>query len=818
MNLACAVILLAAAARPAPLTTQAVRVLIEPVGAAAHATGLSVSAQKEAHDDVPHERLTAAVSGHKATLRLPAGSWMLSLQGEGIWSPPQKVDIAGPQQGATLDVRMPVWQVGTLAGRLASGTSPAGRLLLSFDQPALGKAAPGPRHSVLCPVDPRARFTCELPQGVHDLQLRLDGFVPKYLWDVRVAAGSTLEVAPLRLSTGASIAGFVGRPASVNGSATVVEGGTGGESPPLESGARIHSGRSAGTTVTLRTLDAAGIIDELEGTAPSPPDPPRSAAGVNPAAPRSLVELGDDATGDARQFSAPVTGRRGFFQLANTPPGEYLIQARLGSLVSAAQQVTVRRNEETWLRAPLALSAPLTLSLMVEPPVAPSGGRWRITLSHRDGPLMTPIAANVAWREDGTWRREGLPRGTYQVGLSDESGNRWALREIELSSADLVHLVVQQRAIRGTVRLGTTPLAARLTFGKGGPVRVELSSDVRGEFSGQLPESDPPVETLRVVVEASTPPLRRTLAVAVPADSSDAVVDLVLPDTTLNVRVVDPFGSPWNEKTVLTAVTDKDGPQQLLVLPSDGAAAVGDPEADVVTFRSLSPGTARVSATSLTAASEEGRVEITEDSPAHASLVMRESLTVKGTVVSSDGSPVAGALLTAMPLQTPLQGMSEERTDGGGRFELRLPRETRALGLAIAAGGFAYRIARVPLRPGEDVQLVLRKSGGGTLRLSLRDALGQNSKILALVHGGHLVNAQYLRQWAELHGAGETEPEVLVVPQMEAGSYALCLLEIDKLLPILAGAGVPDSCASGQLWEAGELSLAAGPPSGAAPR
>jgi hypothetical protein len=598
---------------------------------------------------------------------------------------------------------------------------------------------------VTCRLEAQRHFECEVPEGTRNLRLRMDGFVPQYFWDVPVAAGKVIELPAIRLSTGASIAGFVGRPQSVKGAATVV----------------------------LRTLDAENI-----------------------------------EAGASGQFSAPVTGVRGFFQLVSVPPGDYLIRANLGDLVSAARQVSVQRDDEAWLPEPLALRPPVTLELAVSPPTAPGGDRWRATLMHQDGALSTPIAANVVIGADGTWHRPGLPAGSYRVGLSDAAGNRRALQRFELPSSQPVAVIVQERSIHGTVRLGTTPLEAKLTFGRGGPVSVVLASDEHGEFAGELPLTDPEREDWPVVIESSKPPLRRTLAVRIPTETTDATVDLMLADTLLHVDIVDAAGNAWNEKTTLTAINDKDGPQHLLILPS-GPGDGGGPDFGVFTFRGLSEGLTRVMAKSVGAASEEAIVDVKAGTAASAHLVMRETLSVTGTVISTDGIPVPAAMIRAMPLLTPFQGMAEERSTGDGRFELRLPRTAREIGLSVAAGGFAYQIARVTTQPGEELRLVLRRTGG-TLRLTVPASVlaGRGTRSLFVFRSGHVVNTLYLRPWAELNGGGEPDPHTLVVPQMEAGPYSLCLFQPGEVLPVLARGSAPPSCASGQLAEGGELSLA----------
>jgi hypothetical protein len=138
----------------------------------------------------------------------PNSSWEVSVSLPGYWSRRENIQL-GPSDS---EVEQPivVWPLGTISGsvpRLARPLSGIEVETLAPRSPAAKEAAlKGALH---CPVDTEGRWACSLPASEFDLKLWAMGFAPEYRVAVQVPPTGNVDLGPLTLRQGASVAGWV---------------------------------------------------------------------------------------------------------------------------------------------------------------------------------------------------------------------------------------------------------------------------------------------------------------------------------------------------------------------------------------------------------------------------------------------------------------------------------------------------------------------------------------------------------------------------------------------------------------------------------
>jgi hypothetical protein len=118
------------------------------------------------------------------------------------------------------------------------------------------------------------------------------------------------------------------------------------------------------------------------------------------------------------------------------------------------------------------------------------------------------------------------------------------------------------------------------------------------------------------------------------------------------------------------------------------------------------------------------------------------------------------------------------------------------------AAELTTRGALLRLAPGS---WTLHRSGG---RLALTWPPAEAGQLVYLLHAGFVEPLPFVQSWAALQDGGATASGDVVLPQMEAGTYTVCLAEPGLLPALLAGARPPRRCVSGTLPAGGELALA----------
>lgn len=704
-------------------------------------------------------RVLALGDSTKTTqIEVPAGTWKVSALAEGLWAEEQLVSLESRQERRGVVVRF--WPAGFIAGQFDPPPTPAPlHVTLSFAPAQAGRGAPN-RTVLRCPIKDN-RWECAVPAGVLDVEVELHGFVPNQRFGLRVAAGQKVDLGPLPLKRGASVRGFVRTP----------------DGNPAPSGTRV------------RLL--SGLGDALE----------------------AVADFG------GRRLEQPVN-QRGFYQLSGVPTGPLVLEAESQEWAKSATPVLVEGAANQVRAATIVLERPVSMELQLRPPLGPDGEPWTVELVSV-GSGMLAVGAPRPATAGGRFRMGGLSAGRYLVNIAAADGNRWLTREVTVPGSGATEIDVDTYEIRGTVRLGGKLLPrARLLFGgEFGAVRVATVTDEDGRFATPLPRGAA-MESWEVQIVSSDPPVNRMLRKLEPTQGSagEFVLDLDIPDVRLRGRVVDVEGVPQQ------GIVDVQSLEPLERLSQARTDSNG--EFDVV---GLSAGRAIVLFRGRTAASAVTRVKLEDGRPTRIELVGRPLVPIKGRVLNSEGDPVAGASVHPFPAQWTSLWLPPRAatTDEQGRFEAGVPFDTLALRLAVRAPGYA--LTAVDVRAGDEPAITVG-SYGGTLvvdypRIRAVDFYEEPAAYLVSGRWVNLLDNALLQGWsrsgfalgqasavdARFPARGGVGPTSLVLPLMNPGPYAACLLTVKEVLDIEAGRPLPnDKCAEGVLAPWGVLPLSVG--------
>lgn len=689
-------------------------------------------------------RVAVEAPGGRAVLRLAPGLWTLTPKRPGFAAWPVQVYVP---VGSGDSIRLPLWPEGRIGGALRptgdEGTPPRVSVRRLRDREA-GHGPPQVLEPPIACVAQDGRFVCALPGGRWDLQLDLEPLIPRYLWDVVVPNAGQVDVGDVLLARGSSVAGWIG--------------GTG------------------------RARSASPAVVEL-----------RTAAGQS-------IAAGAASGGPAFTTSA---GTRGFFQIGPIPPVSYELVARDGSRVSRPERVNLRPDREERLRERVVLRAPARLQVEVDPPLDPSAQPWRARLLAVEANRGRLVVRGEAMSAAGVWSRSNLPAGSYRLAVVAASGDVWDEREIDIGlDSEPLRVALRLLHIAGTVRIGDEPMAGRITLGPAAvnsAVSVTFDADETGRFTGVMPRPKDAEETWRARVRSSDPLVLRDIArVAVDwVGESDARIDIRLPDAAIEGVVRDESGRPFNRTAFVFAQSIEDdselGLVQARLLPGDEGR---------FRVRGLEAGEYRLYADAGSEyKSEELQVALTEKKATAATLVLRRARSAAGRVVATEGTPVPGAEVMAVPAQSPFGALRPVHSDAEGRFEVSVPDGTRELLLSVGAAGFARRLMRRPLSSGGELLIALEEAGG-TLHLA-----GDLDDVY-VVHDGGSEAARSLARWGALHG-GSGGSDGVRVPQMAAGLYQLCRAHSREVLALVAGMLPEANCVGGYLQPGSELLLRA---------
>ncbi len=632
-------------------------------------------------------------------------------EAEGWWSPTYAILAeGGPQKLDWL-----IYPTGTLSGRVAvpPGQQSPKEIEARFEQTPNHRAEfPIPRGKVKCPVA-EARFECDIPAGALDVRLKADGFISHYLWSLKIDRGLPENLGELLFSPGSSV---VGR----------VEDGISGEG---KEGARVRL-----------------VVDQ--------------AGNANSRADRERL---DRLTLPAR------TGKGGFFQVKDVPPGQYRILAQATPAIRGEDgPVRVFEGKETALTRPLRVFPPARVAVRIHPARDPSNRAWKVHL-RRLKESQGGIVPLRPGEEEALWEATGVSHGEYLVSVKDARGRTWAseLMTVE-GTGPVAEIDLEVLAIEGKVTLKGEPIEASITYGgRRGAVQLEFESDDTGFYTGLLPRAG----TWRVDVESQDPSCdRRNLEVEVTEgrNGSPTTVDLELGSLGIGGRVVDRGG--------------KGVPGFAFMMTSDGHPhqELTDSEG-YFQYTCLEGGTyylqGYIQGGSL--ASERIEVEISEDrGHEEIDLVLSQGHLLEGQVVSEWGAVAGAQILVRSGGQDSVKApmiLPKAQTGADGTFRLVIPTEVDEIALIVAAPGYGLKTVRQSLGEGTPVTIPVY-SQAGTLVLDLAEGLESVSftEHFRLELNGVYLGLRTLLAWRDIYGAAAPDESRIVVPMIEFGELTFC--------------------------------------------
>ncbi len=687
-----------------------------------------------------------AETGTPSTLKLRSGRWTFVADSPSYWGAPYQLELGDKPAAITLDL----WPAGTIEGGFISDQklkSPTELAAFFRSAPGIDKSQAPPSSKAACSVESEM-WRCKVPAGVLDLRFQAAGFVPRYLWGVRVEQGRTARPGRLDLHQGSAVQGWI----------VTVDGNPVGDQ----------------AKVSLRPRISGSVY--------------------NPAERKRLESL---------HFEGSVNPR-GFFQIEGVPPGAYLLEAHHQRYAPAIVSVRVLPGEVTDLaNPPVMLDFPKSVEIFIDPPLDPVSQPWSVKLQKhdKDSHVVDTIAEERAGG-DGAWKKQGVAPGDYIIRVSRQGGETWWDGEMKVDENPApLYIRMDLVTVRGTVHYGKEPLPAKLQFGgKWGATRIEAQSNSKGSFEAVLPRAG----NWTVYITSEQPAIEReirNLKIEPHPGTKVAEIELSLPNTVLRGRVVDEENNPL-PKAIVSAETNGNAREAPIQVFAD--------EEGHFEIRGLLPGPTLAEADAgedLHADPVSIDVQGEEDSKSWI-LVARKRLRISGSVASAAG-PVAGAQIKAVPAGRPFIMAPLVTSDAQGHFDLRLPPKTQEILVSVSAPGFAFRMLRVSIPENHSFGVNLDQTGGTVVLQGGGDLDPADPKAPAvyLLHGGAFEPLPLLEGWAIAAGGSTGDPERTAIPSLEPGPYQACLVFRSERPGLDFGIVPRDRCVSGTLAANGELVL-----------
>jgi hypothetical protein len=480
-------------------------------------------------------------------------------------------------------------------------------------------AQPALGGDVFCPITPEGQWRCNIPTGIVDLHLHVPGFISFYSWDTKIEAGKTAQMGTIALRQGASLVGYVD---------------------------------------VARGVASAKITD-------------------------ALVQLSPVSAPAATTPIIVHPNAKGFFHFDAVPPGQYSLAAKHPQLTSLPITVRIIERREADLREHLVLQPKRTIELSLNPPLDPTLKPWRVELDANIDAGHRSVVTESAASPSGLWTVKDVRAGSYSFVVKDSTGSAFVRREIDVNGGDVkLDAQLPIAPLRGTVRLGDKPIAAKLTFTNEHVPGVTVSSDDDGTFHGFLPIADD--STWTVSIRSDVFFVNRELRnVKLHKNDTGADVDLQVLATHLSGFVVDEEGKPVGRGIVTITTTADDQPFTQADVHQTGEFILNG----------LPPGRYQLRVDTYdTQESDTVPVQMAADeSPQPLRIVVRPQRDIQGLLYADTG-PVVGAKVWAIPTDAQRLFYFPRTTDANGRFTFRLPGGGRECDFLIDAPGFPARI------------------------------------------------------------------------------------------------------------------------------
>ena len=421
----------------------------------------------------------------------------LPWQGTLPFTPPARLEVdchgcwrqALALESGLTEASFEIWPAGRIVGKLAPDSPLPEVLRLHFNPvrlSAFDKPKATPAGMSVCQLETRT-FSCETAAAALDLKLEAPGFVPHYFWRREPAPGADLDLGPLTLEKGASIAGWVDLPPAIK---------------PEKVEVRLE----------ITTTGFQG--DPVLGT--------------------QLRRKEHRATVDTK----------GFFQFRGIEPGAWTVAAHAPDRPQGPPEMaSLRRDEELVLRRPLELPEPGRLRVLIEP----TDKAWSFSIlrgsktSHVDTIVASAKPSASGWVEFSA-----LPIGTFSYRIEDQNDGIWQSADFEILPGDNPPLLLQVPLVEvaGKVLLGEDPVPAAIHFGAMGPEQILIQANKDGLFAGHLPRTG----QWELAVELAGAGYVRLDPIRIEADSTE--LELRIPGASLEGSVYED-GRPKSDVVVL---------------------------------------------------------------------------------------------------------------------------------------------------------------------------------------------------------------------------------------------------------------------------
>lgn len=650
----------------------------------------------------PSVRQEFALQSGTAIAELPPEpEWTLRLDADGWWAAPQIITA-----GAASPIIVPAWRTGVVRGRfVAARASPmpkAARLVIE-SPPDLRAPPEIARHTTFdCPVENFGAWSCRIPATTLDVAVVVGGFIPVYRWDVKVDQAHDTILGDIPLRRGASFVAWLD-----------------GES-----------------------------VRSLEG----------------PAKARLLRGVGNDPSITTARLAAPVAeatfGRRGGVQLADIPPGVYVLEVTAqGFAPSRIHPIEIREQREAVLRWPILLERPLTLRLVIDPPADPNGAPWNVDL-RRDGDFgersdPTPINVRRLTESPGIFEVPDQSPGRFSLQVSDARRELRVRRRLDIgSAADIQQTIsIPLVRVRGAVTFGGAPVAARLFFGRrDGADRVTLDANAGGVFEGWLSRAG----SWPVDIDVASEDASSSINVVVP--ESEQEIAIHIPDTIVTGTVTDAGG----ERARQASVTLSAEPMSVIETSTrpDGTFRIRGARTGPAILHARDRRTGEESQAVSILIAERGSNEV--------ELRIESGRPLNG-IVTSGGVPVPGAAVSAYPILHSSSSQVRGVTDLAGRFELQVPISTRRALVAVRAAGRVLQSFEVVV--GDEPAALDLATVGGTVRLLLPPAASP----FVLRRNGVIIPSLDLFEWSGEQIRRGNGGRSLTLRNLAPGMYEACI-------------------------------------------
>ncbi len=383
----------------------------------------------------------------------------------------------------------------------------------------------------------------------------------------------------------------------------------------------------------------------------------------------------EDARRNRLRTRQTVTDRKGMYDFADVESGTYSIVAQKEGFSSVSKaSIRVEAPREVDIEA-IFLKSLIRLQAFISPPVDYWGKPWRVRLNRAvpQSAYQELVRSGTA-TEAGEWTTTLLNVGLYRLDVLTSQGARVTSSEVDLLQDTLFNIRIDSIPFQGSATVGGRAISGgvALIWEDGSRLTFRTNSD--GEFAGILPHEG----TWRAVVRFGAPPVELhvpSVSVKRRPDEESAKVRIELPGGAVSGSVVDEQGHAVRAAVLLFRDT---------ALEASGQTN----ERGEFRFEGLAAGDRQVNATAKSATSGMVRASVSNDEEQHLTLLVRSTVTIRGTLLDAAGNAVPGAMIRYL---TPASMAQRTATGLTGDFLISVPAAS-PVAIAVIAPGLPRKL------------------------------------------------------------------------------------------------------------------------------